>query len=194
MGTLGQIANQISALETQAAEQAAQEAVYDGVSSFFAPWGSPQVATANNALVTVNNQVRVSSFQLPVCIEVASITINLTTGAASSTVGLGIYTFDGSTLLLSGTGSSASAVLVKITLSTPVVIGPGLFLFAWTDTSNAVQASNYTGAAAWNTVVNDTNAHQGTAANSSSSGVLPSTTGAITGATINVPLVKFEGA
>lgn len=194
MGTLEQIAGQVAGLQGQAAEQAAQEAIYEGVAAYFVPWCKPNVAFPAAAVVGANNQVRVSRFWLPFTIEVANLMIEVVGTSAATTLGVGIYNYDGTELLLSGTASSASAGVKTIAISPAVIIGPGLFLLAWTDTSTTPTVTGQTSVGAWNTIVNNTNAHQGTAANSSSSGVLPSATGAITGATIAIPLVKIEGA
>lgn len=194
MGMLNQIASEIQGLQAQTAQQAAQEAIFEGTAAYFVPWCTPNVTpTADNA-VGANNQVRVCEFWLPVKIEVANLFIEVVGTAASSTLGAGVYNYDGTELLLSGTASSASAAVKTISISPAVIIGPGLFLLAWTDTSTTPTLRGQASLGAWSTIINTTNGHFGTAANGSSSGVLPSTTGAITGANIHIPIVKLEGA
>lgn len=148
-------------------------------------------APATTVLVTANNQVRFFRFFLPYKLSVGFLSLEITTAVGGSTTGLGLYSNDGTTRLCFGTASSA-AIGIKRMSVTPVILNIGFYLLAWTSTAAAVQARVFAEAAAG--LLADTNAHEGTAANSSAAGVLPTSLGALSALTTNIPKVKIEGS
>lgn len=143
---------------------------------------------------TGNNNVLVWQFVIPFRITVRKITFsNGSTVTAAATATFGIYDISGNKLIDSGTFSTAVASqTVTNTLGTPVTLNPGVYWFAQScsNTSNT-SSGNINDSAAGRTMRNASGVRQGTAANSASSGVLPSTLGTVTGTTNRVPVAVF---
>lgn len=159
-----------------------------GAMAYFTP--QPPYASADNTGFAANT-VYVSRFFLPIKLSVGSLTAEVTTLSAASTLGLGIYNKDGTSLLCSGTASSASTGAKRISI-TPTVLDIGFYLLAWTCTSAVVVCRGFSNVDG--TVMNNTNTQKGTGANASAVGVLPSTTGAISAVSVNQILAKLEGS
>lgn len=158
---------------------------------FMAPWGYGHADSTNPE--TGVNQVRCCRFLIPIEITVASLHFEVTTGDSGKVVNLGIYSADGNTLLCNtGAVSITSTGAKSVTLGSPVTLPAGMYWLAWTGNSSALRMRGV--AADATAFINAGTAQIGTAANSSSVGVFPSTLGAITGATHAVPKLKLQGA
>lgn len=139
-----------------------------------------------------NNQVSLFRVYLPFKLTVVS--IHFKAGSVAGSGSIGLYNEDGSTLLMtSGVQDLSTNNIKSITLAAPVTLSPGFYLLAYTATSALsriyCQLTDSTGT----TVFNAGSVQRGSGANASSGGALPTTTGAITGATLPFPIVKFQG-
>lgn len=152
------------------------------------------LATSTGAVVGSAQQVRACQFVLPFRETVSSVTITVVGTVAASTVTVGIYDAPGTTKLIdSGTFDGSSATTQKKTF-TPVTIGPGVFWFAQSaSTQTTLTATVVQGGAGTATVINnDTNKLCGQAANAATAGVLPSSLGAITGTNYGFLVAAFK--
>jgi hypothetical protein len=136
-----------------------------------------------------NNAVLVFQFTLFGTYTISTISTVIFTGATSALVSYGIYDATGTNLLLNSGTFSASSTGTKVNTITPVTLNPGVYWFAQTSSSGTVQSlgtsqQNSGTATGWYYILLNTNyPRSGQAANSSSSGVLPSSLGTITGYT-----------
>jgi hypothetical protein len=154
--------------------------------------GDPSTAAPS----AVANNVHVFLFVLPYAITVNKIVYNVSTLSASDKWAFGIYSSNGNTKLID-TGvisPTATGTAISITLGTPVTLPPGEYYFAQTSSGTTAlsnfQQINQTIVAV---MINTNRARNGLAANASASGVLPSTLGVISTATLRSPmLVYFE--
>lgn len=151
------------------------------------------VPSANAQMAGAANQVRFMRFFLPFNLSLSALTFNVQALSGGSTGGIGIYNKDGTSLLASGTASTASTGVKRVSV-TPVVLPIGFYLLAWTNTGNVATFFVGTVNANLNAILNDTTPHTGTAANASAVGVLPATTGVLSAAALDVPVVKLEGS
>lgn len=157
--------------------------------------GLPFVTDSSNALAGSANEVRVALFYAPVRITVDRVGLNGVTDSASQNAGVGIYSADGNTKICdSGAiSTTAWAGAANYALSASCTFGPGYFYFAWTASSTTPTVRS--GAAITNFFAplnNGTGTVLGTAANTSSGGVLPSTLGSLTDSnSLAIPIVRF---
>ena len=146
--------------------------------------------------VGANNRVEVSRFILPFRLVVRRVVFAISTSDASSFSAVGIYNSDGTSLLVdSGAISSATTGIKSVTLSPAVTLEPGVHILAWTATTTTVafQAGNFINASSiYRDIVNKNNVQFGDAANASSSGVLPATTGSLSSNNVQFALVGLE--
>lgn len=156
---------------------------------FVAPNGyiSPDATTSNDNFSA--NNIAVVQFYLPYTIVVNSLKAQVTTAdAAASTIQLGLYTSAGALLAGTTTLSSTSTGLKSGTVTT-VTVSPGFYWAAYVTNSATVRCQGY-----FNSGVMYDNTVVGTAANTVSGGVMPSTLGAISGSSSsnNPPLVLIS--
>ena len=155
-------------------------------------------ATVSTQTVTsANNAVRVFQQVLPFRAIVRQIGWELTTGVDASNSSMGIYNADGTSLLVhsGAVGTAIADQGIQTTSVTAVTLEPGIYYFAQTSTSAVVECRMWNLGARGQNLLNavSTAERLGTAANSSSSGVLPATLGTITDATgINPSLCVFS--
>jgi len=158
---------------------------------FMAPWGYGLAGT-NQVGVATNNQVRAVRFVLPVELVINSLHFELV-NAPGGSYSLGLYNDAGTSLLCDTGALTASGPGVKsVTLGSAATLPAGSYWLAWTgsNTTLTVRANTIQDA----TLINAGTVQIGTAANASSSGVLPATLGAITGAiTFDVQRLKLQG-
>lgn len=158
---------------------------------YMAPWGYGHTDVTNPEAGV--NQVRCCRFLIPIEITVASLHFEVTTGDSGKVANLGIYSSDGNTLLCNTGAVSITATGAKsVTLGSPVTLPAGMYWLAWTGNSSALRMRGV--AADATAFTNAGTAQIGTAANSSSVGVFPSTLGAISAATHAPPKLKLQGA
>lgn len=143
----------------------------------------------------VANQLGAMIFVLPFKITVRKVAMRV---ASSFGVGsaflLGIYSGDGLTKLIEASFVGTTTTKQSVTLATPVVLSPGVYIFVWGPTATG---GTYAALATPNPVndVNGTIPNQGLAANAIAAGTLPAATGALTSGAgntvVNVPLALF---
>lgn len=166
-----------------------------GTGGYYLPPAN-QVPTSNvSVTVSANNQVRTVAFVPPVDVPVNSIHFNLVTASAGGLCGVGVYSGDGNTKLIdSGAKSTTSTGVQSTTLGATVTLKAGTLYFLAYTADNTTAA--LTGLVAQLTnatnVLNTGTVQTGIAANSSASGVLPTTLGTITASNIGLAFVKLQ--
>jgi hypothetical protein len=157
-----------------------------------------QITTSETAVAgpsTSANQVFVFQFILPHSITINKIVYSVTTLSASDKWGFGIYSSDGLTKLVdSGAVSpTATGTAFSVTIGA-VTLPPGTYYFAQTSSGTTAQMNFFpSNTAQMFPIFNLNRSRTGLGANASVAGVLPSTIGAISTATIRDPmLVLFE--
>lgn len=145
----------------------------------------------------VANTVYCAKVIIPARITVSALSFYVGTGVASQYAALALYSADGNTKLLdTGAVSVASSGVKTVTFGTPVTLEPGMYWYAWTCTSTGVawRAAYYaTSSSNELAIMNAGTVHSGTAANTSSAGVMPSTLGTITGGQTLPVACKLQG-
>ncbi len=142
------------------------------------------------------NTVYIVRFTLDRMLQVSTVHMSVGTGSVGNNLSFGIYSNDGNTLLVnSGTISTTSTGIKSVTLGSPVTLNAGVYLFAYTTQNTTMRYAGFT--ALNSTAMDIANADItvfATAANSASSGALPSTTGALTpvNSGLNPMWVKFQ--
>ena len=133
-------------------------------------------------VVSVADRVRLYAFVLPFRATVRRVATEVTTLEAASLYSVGIYNADGTSLLVdSGTFNGASTGIKQNTI-TAVTLEPGPYLFAQTaNTTTTLVVRVFAINSIIQAILNGTDMVVcSRAANTSSSGVLPATTGALT--------------
>lgn len=157
--------------------------------------GLPFVTDSSSALAGSANEVRVALFYAPGRITVDRIGVNGVTDSASNNAGFGIYSSDGNTKICdSGAISTTSwSGAASYTLSASCTFGPGYFYYAWTASSTTPTARSAAAITNFYAPLNTgSGTVLGTAANTSSAGVLPTTLGALTDSnSLAVPIVRW---
>lgn len=156
--------------------------IYDG-----GPYGG--VSNAGNGFFGsgVANQVKCVMIRVPYTIKVSKLVTRILSTSAAKVAAVGIYSSNGNTKLIAWENFSvAVGGTLTTTLGAPVTLAPGMYIAVTscseTGGPTATTLGGYLGMGTnegvepWNT--NGT-ARAGTAANAMSSGVLPSTLGAI---------------
>ncbi len=138
------------------------------------------------------NQLKVIEINVPVGFTVTKAHLYISGAASTSTLYAGIYDGTCSTLLSSGSGSSASPGLVNLSLAS-AALSAGTYYMALADSSGSVTL----GAMSFGTVggagINQgTHPMFATAANAVSSGALPSSCGALSAVSISFPYAIFD--
>ena len=138
------------------------------------------------------NQVRVIQFVLPYQVTIRNIVGEVTTLAAGSNLGLGLYDASGNRLAHSGAIDSSTTGIKSVAIS-PVNINSGVYFSAHTSDSTVVQIRQVNLMSAANAgILNQNGTKVGTAGNASVAGVLPTTLGTIAGASIPPAATLFE--
>lgn len=121
------------------------------------------------------NAVWVLLFTLPFAKIINSFTAHVGANSAGTHWGTGLYNAAGTVLLASTTFSTAAVGAITNTLGSPVFLPPGNYLYASTSDSllNGIDFARSSAGASYPNF-------SFSCANSSSAGVLPSTTGALT--------------
>jgi hypothetical protein len=148
-------------------------------------------ATGVGQIAAVANQVKWFRFYQPFKLSFSTITVEVTTLQAGTTMGVGIYNTDGTTKLADGTASSAATGVKRIAVTT-TVLDVGFYLLAWTDTNTTAAARVFQGGGG--NIFVDTNPQMGTAATAATAGVLPASLGVLTGTGIAPVFAKLEGS
>ncbi len=142
------------------------------------------------------NTVYVVRFTLDRMLQVSTVHMSVGTGSVGNNLSFGIYSNDGNTLLVSsGSISTTSTGIKSVTLGSPVTLDAGVYLFAYATQNTTMRYAGFTAVNA--TAMDISNADVtvfATAANSASSGLIPSTTGALTpvNSGLNPMWVKFQ--
>lgn len=151
-----------------------------------------------NAVVASANQVRVLRLVMPITLTVTSIHFECVTAAAGSSSSVGIYNNDGTSLLIdSGAISTATTGIKSATLAAAKTLTRNIMYYvAFTTTSLSVvlRGRDLVVSNVIASLVNgDGSLHLGTAANSATAGVLPSSLGTITAVAVNMAEFKLQG-
>lgn len=145
------------------------------------------------------NLVRAFRFFLPHGLVVAKLTVQISTLFSGGLCSVGIYSADGNTKLIdSGTISTTTTGIKDVTLGATVSLPVGFYWFAWTqdNTTSRFAGDGFNNVNVIALYNGASTTQMGDAANSSSSGVLPSTLGTVTGvgtASTPVPVCKLQG-
>ena len=133
---------------------------------------------------TSSDQISVFLFQLTTSYTIRTVSAYIVSGGiAGSTMNFGIYSTTGAKLIDSGgLTASSSSTAESVTLGAPVVLAPGSYYFAQSSHSTSATCTGYgVGSAPLEAIINArTTVKVGQAANSTASGVMPSTLGTIT--------------
>lgn len=166
-----------------------------GKGGFWGPLGqgAPSlIAIASASPIGANNEVRVAQFVPNQDITVGRVTLNSQSG---STWDVGIYDAAGNKIASTGAVAFTTAnTNVTKAFGTPVTLYAGqVYWFAYTSASSASNIYGWPSVNSNSLMNTGTSARMGTAANAASSGVLPSTLGAIANDTSkNLPAVFIE--
>lgn len=186
-------ADDIAVATTGGATTVRRQARSGGPAGWMFPFGNFYNATTG--LISSANQVRVARLYLPMRLTVASIHFHISTAFAGGLCSVGVYSDDGTTLLIdSGAKSTTATGVVSTTLAATVTLGPGWYWVAYT-CDNATSAISGTPASANpSAVLNAGTGQVGAAANASAAGVLPATLGTVTSSNVvGAVYVKVQG-
>ena len=156
---------------------------------------------ASAAVINADDQVKLFRvhFQQPITVDRIVWAVMTQTGTGCDNGGVGLYTIDGLTLLVSVTTIYDTNNVIKNVDATNTFVEAGDYWLAYTaDESTTCTVRTVTDPAGttidYDTIANTGNTIMGTAANPSVSGVFPATTGTIT-ANDNVdrPVIKLIG-
>lgn len=162
---------------------------------FFGVTIAPPTSSSASSPLTGNNQVVVYQFVLPFTCTVTRISLQATTGGgAGKLMSVGIYDRLGTTRLINSGTYDANSTNIQTNTITSVTLNPGIYHAAFTCDSSTVAMRCFAAAAGIATLMNANSVKKaGTAANSSTAGVLPATLGDITAVTAQTfPAVIFE--
>lgn len=158
-------------------------------------WGSALFTPSSfttSIMAGLSNQVRVARIFLPCRTTIRRIVFEVTTASAGGFCSVGIYSADGNTRLLHTGAVATDTTGVKNISITPVTLDPGVYWLAWTADNTIAQARFLTLGTNAATIENTVAARRGSAANASSAGVLPTTLGTITAASITAIAAFFD--
>lgn len=159
----------------------------------------PDIATLESNPATqygsgvTNNAVICQRLHIPGHINVASVHIEVTTGAASALASVGLYSSDGAVKIVdSGTFDCSTTGTKSNTLGAAVDVDFGWYWYVVAISDNTIRLrARQTGTIT--AIANAGTVQRGSAANSASAGVLPSTLGVISALTFTVmALAKIQ--
>ena len=137
--------------------------------------------------------VKVWQFVLPYRAVVGKIVFQISTLSVGAFASVGIYNAGGTNLLVhTGAVSTTDAEIKNISLASSVTLEPGVYLFAWTHSDATIRMRGWVSSNTNQGFLIQNGDRVGDAANASSSGVLPATTGAITVFARNIAAAYFE--
>ena len=176
------MANQLTRYATVATVDTANQGYFCGGIVF------PQNAGAVQEPVTSANQIRLFAFVLPFRATTRKIVTEVTTQEASSLYSVGIYNANGTQLLIDSGTFDGSSTGIKQNTITAVTLEPGPYLFVQTaNTTTTLILRVFNIGSLVQPLMNGTDIVAASiGANTSSSGVLPATTGAFTRVTDRV--------
>ncbi|KKM05256.1 hypothetical protein LCGC14_1755980 [marine sediment metagenome] len=164
-----------------------------GEGSFFGYHVYPMTSANTGEPAAVIDEVRVFQTVLPFRAVVRQIVTEVTTLVAAQFYSVGIYRIDGNSLLVhTGAITTASAAVISTTV-TAVTLEPGVYWFAQTADTTTTLTMRQVGAVTNSLAFQNAGSEirSGTAANSSSSGVLPATLGTITASVSRFPVLAL---
>ena len=148
----------------------------------FMPWISvPQFTATTTVAAGTANQVRVMQVVIPYTITVGKIAANITASSSGQNMFVGMYDSSGNKLLEAALSCTATNG-VSTSLGSTVTLTPGTYYYA-VSASDTTCAASGTGASfsrGWLNILDKNTTRMGTAANSVSGGVMPSTLGTVT--------------
>ena len=150
----------------------------------------PQASSVSTVVAGTANQLRVMQVELPVTITVGKVVANVTTASASQNIFVGVYDTSGNKLLEAAL-SCAAVNGVSTSLGTPVTLTPGTYIYAVSASDTTCAASGMSLSGGWFNILDKNTTRTATAANSVSSGVMPSTLGTLTFNSSFTPIVSM---
>lgn len=147
----------------------------------------------NAIIVGSNNAVNAVQVVIPFIIDLGHISYSITTaGSAGAKIDIGLYNAYGTALLVhTGAQDATGTGVSKISVST-YSINPGIYFYAFTSNDNSVQMAVANIGRSADILNAGTTKLCGSSSNSSSSGVLPSSLGTITGSQLNAAMAYFS--
>ena len=158
---------------------------------YIAPFGPTAFGVATNAGdPCVANTVYACRIYIPFKLTFTKIEISVSTNIAANTSSVAIYSDDKNTKIISAENIDVSTTGKKSTTVASTTLQQGYYWIAYSNSINTIRV---------NSVVNNglstvdlNNTAYGTAANSATAGVMPSTLGAITQSTIKFPIIALR--
>lgn len=159
--------------------------IADANSFFYFPSGFAFTTSITSVQLTPDSRVFVYKNWIPFEFKTDAMHFRVVTAGSGSTVYAGIYNIDGTSLLMSGSGSGAAAADITVSLGAPVTLPAGFYMIAYGATTTGalprVQSHSGSSVNIYNGLNNaDAKGQVGYCANTISGGALPGTTGAIT--------------
>ena len=148
----------------------------------FMPWISvPQFTATTTVAAGTANQVRVMQVVIPYTITVGKIAANITASSSGQNMFVGMYDSSGNKLLEAALSCTATNG-VSTSLGSTVTLTPGTYYYAVSasDTTCAASGTGASFSGGWLNILDKNTTRMGTAANSVSGGVMPSTLGTVT--------------
>jgi hypothetical protein len=141
---------------------------------------SDSTIVSNGQIVASPNQLLVTQFVLRDTLTVVHFTFDVTNGGGNSA--LGLYDQSGNKLVAADNVNTGSTGVHRVAV-TSTVLSPGIYYWVQCADNTSVQMACLQTSSVFNNLLNaGTVVRQGTAANAMSSGILPSTLGALTAA------------
>ncbi len=184
------MANQLTRYATVATVDTAEEGYWWGLTA----WGGA-VSAASPIAADI---VRGLQFVLGYRLVVGRLSLEITTLSVGGSIGVGIYSADGQTRLITSAAISTTTTGVKTAiLAAAVTLEPGTYWFAWTADNTTVNTANISRPIQAGNILNARTTKKFVVAGNGpdSPGVLPSALGTLTtavGAAIVTPLTIFE--
>lgn len=149
----------------------------------------PQNGASTTVVAGTANQLRVVQVVIPYTITVGKVVTNIATTSSGSFYA-GVYDSSGN-FLLGATLSCATLGGVSTSLTTPVTLTPGTYLYAYSASDTTCAASGASFSGGWFNMLDKNTTRTGTAANSVSSGTMPSTLGTLTYSSSFTPITTM---
>jgi len=150
----------------------------------------PQNGAAGTAVAGTANQLRVMQVVIPYTITVGKVVGNITTSSSGQNMFVGVYDSSGNKLLEAAL-SCTTANGVSTSLGSTVTLTPGTYWYAVSASDTTCAASGASLSGGWFNMLDKNTTRTATAANSVSSGVMPSTLGTLTFSSSFTPITTM---
>jgi len=150
----------------------------------------PQNGAAGTVVAGTANQLRVMQVVIPYTITVGKVVGNITTASSGQNMFVGVYDASGNKLLEAAL-SCTTANGVSTSLGSTVTLTPGTYWYAVSASDTTCAASGASLSGGWFNMLDKNTTRTATAANSVSSGVMPSTLGTLTFSSSFTPITTM---